>query len=123
MTLHDDAERLRALAGSVPVEAVADLGAQLETVGHAVAEILGGSEPVGVLRSLLTDVDSLAGALVQVHGLMERAADHHIDVRKFAVPNIATNAAPDRETDADRAGHASAQPGRTAAHSSNRHRW
>jgi hypothetical protein len=96
MTLHDDAERLRALAGSVPVEAVADLGAHLETVGYAVAEIVGDSEPVVLLRDVLERTEVLAAALVTVRTLLEHTADHHDGDSGAPTPTIMTaSRAPD----------------------------
>ncbi|WP_253863683.1 DddA-like double-stranded DNA deaminase toxin [Prauserella halophila] len=75
--MRDDAERLRVLAASVPADRVADLTSHSESVGIALAELLGTDDTVGLLREALAAAEASATTLVHVRALLEQAADHH----------------------------------------------
>lgn len=90
MSIHDDALRLRTLAESVPVEAVAGLMSRMETIGHALADITGDDEPVRLVRDVLAVLEYATAALMRVRTLVEQVAEHHLGNGAASPPNPTT---------------------------------
>lgn len=79
MSIQDDAERLHQLADTVPLNLARQLSSHLETVGHAVADILPDPELLHLFRHTLDETHSLAATLDQLHRTIRACADRHRD--------------------------------------------
>jgi hypothetical protein len=77
MSVRDDADHLRQLGDTVPLELVHDLHSQLESIGHAVADILPDLELLGLFRRTLDEVQTLSAALDRIRETIKSCAECH----------------------------------------------
>jgi hypothetical protein len=80
----EDADRLHALTQRVPVASALALVADLEVIGHAVADIVGNHPLLDRIREILVLADEVAQAFESLRSTIEEAAQHHN-------PSVATN--------------------------------
>lgn len=76
----EDADRLHVLAQHVPVASALALMADLEAIGHAVADVVGDHPLLPRIRAILVLAETVAQLLEQLRAAIEVAAQHHHSV-------------------------------------------